>query len=146
MKTRDEQRKIGVFIKMVREERNMTQADLARALGTSQSAVARIETGRQNLSMHALAKIGEALGRKIVSLTDSIDFRVEGGRKLHGTITTNASKNGALGLLAASVLNRAKTVLYGIPRIEEVHRFIAAESRLFMLLPSFHRSGFVSPL
>src|SRR3989338_8738858 len=120
MKTRDEQRKIGVFIKMVREERNMTQADLARALGTSQSAVARIETGRQNLSMHALAKIGEALGRKIVSLTDSIDFRVEGGRKLHGTITTNASKNSALGLLAASVLNRDKTVLYGIPRIEEV--------------------------
>ncbi|PIT91645.1 UDP-N-acetylglucosamine 1-carboxyvinyltransferase [Candidatus Jorgensenbacteria bacterium CG10_big_fil_rev_8_21_14_0_10_54_38] len=124
MKSKEEQKKIGAFIKSLREQRGMTQQELALALRTSQSAVARMETGRQNLSTQALAHIGRVLGRKIVALTNSIDFQIEGGRKLHGTVTTNASKNGALGLLAASVLNDSKTTLHGIPRIEEVHRFI----------------------
>lgn len=53
-----------------------------------------------------------------------IDFKVEGGRKLSGQVTTNSSKNGAMGLLCASLLNRGSTVLHGIPRIEEVKRII----------------------
>ncbi len=124
MKSEEEQEKIGAFIKFLREQRGMTQQEFAEALKTSQSAVARLETGRQNLSTQALAKISKVLGRRIVAITDSIDFKIEGGRKLHGTVETNASKNGALGILAAAVLNDAKTTLHGIPRIEEVHRFI----------------------
>lgn len=53
-----------------------------------------------------------------------IDFRIEGGKKLKGTIQTNTSKNGAMGLLCASLLNKGKTILHGIPRIEEVFRLI----------------------
>jgi UDP-N-acetylglucosamine 1-carboxyvinyltransferase len=53
-----------------------------------------------------------------------IDFKIQGGRKLSGSIITNTSKNGAMGLLCASLLNRKKTILHGIPQIEEVFRII----------------------
>jgi UDP-N-acetylglucosamine 1-carboxyvinyltransferase len=54
----------------------------------------------------------------------SIDFEVVGGRKLHGSIKTNFSKNGSVGLLCASLLNKGITTLHGIARIEETHRVI----------------------
>ena len=52
------------------------------------------------------------------------DFQIVGGRKLSGTIETNTSKNGALGLFCASLLNKNTTTLHGIPRIEEISRII----------------------
>jgi UDP-N-acetylglucosamine 1-carboxyvinyltransferase len=55
---------------------------------------------------------------------NSMDFQVNGGKKLSGTIKTNFSKNGSVGLLCASLLNRGKTKLYGIAQIEEVKRVI----------------------
>lgn len=54
----------------------------------------------------------------------SIDFEVNGGKKLEGSITTNFSKNGSVGLLCASLLNKGRTTLHGIARIEEVFRVI----------------------
>lgn len=54
----------------------------------------------------------------------SADFVVNGGKKLHGSITTNFSKNGSVGLLCASLLNKGVTTLHGIARIEEVYRVI----------------------
>ncbi|PIZ87709.1 UDP-N-acetylglucosamine 1-carboxyvinyltransferase [Candidatus Nomurabacteria bacterium CG_4_10_14_0_2_um_filter_30_12] len=53
-----------------------------------------------------------------------IDFQVNGGRKLSGIIKTNFSKNGSVGLLCASILNKGITTLHGIARIEEVNRVI----------------------
>jgi UDP-N-acetylglucosamine 1-carboxyvinyltransferase len=53
-----------------------------------------------------------------------IDFKVIGGKKLHGKIVTNFSKNGSVGLLCASILNKGTTTLHGIARIEEVYRVI----------------------
>ncbi len=44
------------------------RAQLAEALGTSQSAVNRIERGNQNISLEMIARIGEALDSEIVSL------------------------------------------------------------------------------
>ena len=55
---------------------------------------------------------------------NSIDFQVEGGKKLSGTIKTNFSKNGSVGLLCAALLNKGETTLHGIARIEEVNRVI----------------------
>ncbi|HEY4502803.1 MAG TPA: UDP-N-acetylglucosamine 1-carboxyvinyltransferase [Candidatus Paceibacterota bacterium] len=54
----------------------------------------------------------------------AFNFEIEGGRKLHGTIVINTSKNGALVLLCASLLNKGETILHNIPKIEEVHRVI----------------------
>jgi len=119
-----DQVKIGNFIKQLRDERNITQAELAAALSSSQSAVARMEKGEQNLTLSQLAKVSDLLGRKIISLSKSIDFEVTGGQKLSGSVRTNYSKNGAINMLCATLVNRGKTILHGIPRIEEVYRYI----------------------
>ncbi len=118
------QEKIGYFIKNLREERGMTQAAFAKELGTSQSAVARMEAGKQNFSTKELQKISKILNRRIVSISHSIDFQITGGKKLSGSIATNFSKNGSVALLCASLLNRGKTTLHGISRIEEVNRLM----------------------
>ena len=119
-----EQIKIGGFIKTLRERRGLTQAQFAKVLATSQSAVARMEAGRQNFTTRELAKISEALDHQLLSLDETIDFKITGGRRLKGEINTNPSKNGALGLMCAALLNKSKTILHGIPRIEEVNRLI----------------------
>lgn len=53
-----------------------------------------------------------------------MNYRVKGGRKLSGTVRTNVSKNAAVALLCASLLNRGKTTLKRMPEIEEVHRLV----------------------
>ena len=53
-----------------------------------------------------------------------INFTIEGGHKLSGSVTTSTSKNGAVALLCASLLNKDKTILKNVPRIEEVYRTI----------------------
>lgn len=124
MKKPSDVEKIGYFIKELRERKGLTQGAFAKELGTSQSAVARMEKGEQNFSTELLGKISEVLEHQIVSINNSIDFQITGGKKLHGSITTNFSKNGSVGLLCASLLNRGKTTLHGIARIEEVYRVI----------------------
>jgi UDP-N-acetylglucosamine 1-carboxyvinyltransferase len=62
--------------------------------------------------------------KTIIQKNTSIDFQVNGGKKLSGTIKTNFSKNGSVGLLCASLLNKGTTTLHGIARIEEVNRVI----------------------
>jgi UDP-N-acetylglucosamine 1-carboxyvinyltransferase len=118
--------KIGTLIQETRQARGMTQAQLAKTLGTSQSAINRIEKGGQNISLDMLNRISEVLSRPIVTLNQAgnINFRIEGGRKLSGSITTKTSKNAAVALLCASLLNRGTTVLKHVARIEEVNRIL----------------------
>lgn len=116
---------IGRLIADLREERGITQAQLAKQLGTTQSAVARMERGEQNLSTGMLAKMSDALEKDILRVSDgSLNIKIEGGRQLSGSVVTKTSKNGAMGLLAASLLNRGTTTLKRMPRIEEVNRVL----------------------
>lgn len=117
--------KIGQLISQIRQQRGLTQAEFAKRLGTSQSAVNRMEQGHQNLSLETISRISTALGRNIVNLnTGRLGFEIEGGKQLHGEITMKSSKNAAVGLLAASLLNQGTTYLEQVPRIEEVFRLI----------------------
>lgn len=118
--------KIGQLIAEIRKKRGLTQADFARELNTSQSAVNRIENGKQNLSMEMLGRISDVLNRELIRINESgsINFRIEGGRPLSGEIETKTSKNAAVVLLAASLLNKGTTTLRKMPRIEEVNRLI----------------------
>lgn len=117
-------KKVGGFIADIREQKSLTQADLAKLLKTTQSAVARIEKGKQNLSTATLAKLSEVLNRELINLPESLNFKIEGGAPLSGSITTNSSKNGAVFLLCASLINNGKTILKNLPRIEEVNRIL----------------------
>ncbi len=55
---------------------------------------------------------------------DDMSFIVEGGKTFSGSILTNRSKNGAVSLLAASLLNQGTTTLHNVPKIEEVKRLL----------------------
>jgi ribosome-binding protein aMBF1 (putative translation factor) len=48
-----------------RIERNMTQKDLARKIGTKQSAIARLESGKYNPTVKFLKKVAKALDSKL---------------------------------------------------------------------------------
>lgn len=61
-----------------------------------------------------------------------MNLEIKGGKKLKGTVITNTSKNAAMGLMAASLLNKGKTLLRQVPRIEEVNRMIEVLSSLGM--------------
>lgn len=124
MSNESDQKKIGSTIADIRELKSMTQKELAVALHTSQSAVARMEKGQQNFTTEMLSKISKVLGQQIITLDESQSVRIEGGRPLSGTLTVNTSKNAAVSLLCASLLNRGKTTLKSVPKIEEVYRII----------------------
>lgn len=53
-----------------------------------------------------------------------MNLSINGGKKLKGVVTTNTSKNGAMGLLSASLLNKGTTTFKNMPKIEEVYRII----------------------
>lgn len=121
----DSYRKIGKLIYDTRKERGLTQAEFARKLGTSQSAVNRIENGKQNLTLDTLAHIGEVLNKPVITITGgAVSLRIEGGHKLKGEIKCKTAKNSTVAILCASLLNKGKTILKNVPKIEEVNRII----------------------
>lgn len=118
--------RIGTLIRDARRQKGLTQSELAELIGTSQSAVARIEQGGQNLSLEMLARVGSCLDSEFVSLGHSgpQHLRIVGGQPLSGSIPVKTSKNAAVALLCASLLNKGRTTLRNLARIEEVNRII----------------------
>ena len=117
--------KIGDFIAQIRQERGLTQAEFASRLGTSQSAINRIEKGRQNLSLETIGRLSDVLNKQIIAIPgSSVNLRIEGGHELHGKMPLKTSKNAAVALLCASLLNYGVTRFKNFPRIEEVNRII----------------------
>ena len=109
-KARTYQQLLGETVEHMRLEKGWTQGELAQMVGTSQSAIHRIEKGGQNVSLEMVKKLSEAFGTQILSINDSVSqsFRIRGGKELHGEITINTSKNAAVGLLCAALLNSGK--------------------------------------
>ena len=120
------QQEIGGVVAHLRMEKGLTQTELARLVGTSQPAIYRIEQGLQNVSLDMVKKLSSALGTPILSVNTSVSqsLFIEGGKELSGEVTVNTSKNAAVGLLCASLLNSGKTTLKHLARIEEVFRII----------------------
>ena len=123
--TEDYLGRIGNLIRDARKHRGWTQQQLAEVLGTSQSAVNRIERGHQNLSLDMLARIGEALDSRDRSIGQGpTHLRVTGPTTLRGSIDVKTSKNAGVALLCAALLNRGRTTLRQVARIEEVNRLL----------------------
>jgi UDP-N-acetylglucosamine 1-carboxyvinyltransferase len=117
--------RIGNLIRDARKHRGLTQQQLADQLNTSQSAINRIEKGHQNLTLEMLARIGASLDSEIVSLgAGPTHLRVTGPTTLSGTIAVKTSKNAGVALLCASLLNKGRTTLRKVARIEEVNRLL----------------------
>ncbi len=52
------------------------------------------------------------------------DYLIKGGKRLKGSIAVNPSKNGAIAVLVASLLNEKPTIIKNLPKIEEIFRLI----------------------
>jgi len=57
--------KIGVMLKMAREEAGLTQEQLAKKLKTKKSAISRIENHAEDIKLSTLEKIARALGKTL---------------------------------------------------------------------------------
>ncbi|HET9092200.1 MAG TPA: helix-turn-helix transcriptional regulator [Acidimicrobiales bacterium] len=62
----------------LREKRGLSQRELAERLGTTQSAVARLEAGNVSPSLPTLDKVAEALGVELVVSFVAPDERIAG--------------------------------------------------------------------
>ncbi|HMR48762.1 MAG TPA: UDP-N-acetylglucosamine 1-carboxyvinyltransferase [Arachnia sp.] len=115
---------IGRMIRDGRHQLGWSQQRLAEELGTVQSAVHRIENGQQNLSLSMIDRLADALDMPLIQTTTQgkVNLEIEGPTTLSGTIEVRSSKNAAVALLCASLLNTGTTTLRGIARIEEVDR------------------------
>lgn len=60
----DEFRLIEMMIKL-RQEKKLTQAQLAEKTGMKQAAIARLESGRANPSFKTLNRVAKAFGKKV---------------------------------------------------------------------------------
>jgi transcriptional regulator with XRE-family HTH domain len=66
--------RIGLNIRFYREEKNISQQDLAAACNFEKSNMSRIEAGRTNLTIGTLLKICDVLDVKLVDLVDLDNF------------------------------------------------------------------------
>ena len=59
------QLEIAYRINHLRRRQKISQADLAKKVGTTQSNIARIESGNENVTIQTLDKIANALGAEL---------------------------------------------------------------------------------
>lgn len=59
------QLEIAYRILQLRKKEGLSQADLAKKIGTTQSNIARMEAGEQNFTTETLYKVASALGREL---------------------------------------------------------------------------------
>ena len=105
--------RVGSLVRDARRHRGLTQTGLADALGTSQSAVNRIEQGNQNLSVEMLTRISKALDSEIVSVgrPGPNHLRVTGGKRLSGRTTPSINRAKLALKMAASNLIRSRSAM-----------------------------------
>jgi DNA-binding XRE family transcriptional regulator len=60
-----EQQRLARRIRQLRESKKLTQAELADRVGTTQSSIARIESGRSAPTLELLRKVADALGHQL---------------------------------------------------------------------------------
>jgi len=74
-----------------------------------------------------------------------MNYRVVGGKQLSGEVTTNISKNAAVVLLAASLLNKGTTTLKRMPKIEEVNRLVEVMKSIGVSVEWVHGDIVIKP-
>jgi DNA-binding XRE family transcriptional regulator len=57
--------KIGVVLRMIREEKGMTQQEVADNLGTQKTAISRMENHGEDIRLSTLEKYAKAFGKTL---------------------------------------------------------------------------------
>ena len=60
-----EEFKIGVMLKVAREEAGLTQEQLAEKLKTKKTAISRIENHAEDIKLSTLKRFAQALGKRL---------------------------------------------------------------------------------
>lgn len=63
---------LGIRLRRMREERNMTQEQLAGRLGMSRQRLARLENGTTDITFEVLSGMAEVFGVSVPDLTDGL--------------------------------------------------------------------------
>lgn len=66
-------KELGFKIQMAREEQNMSQDELAHAIGCSQSALSNYEKGKRHVYLEQLEKLSVALNKPLDYFVDNIN-------------------------------------------------------------------------
>jgi len=116
---------LGSLLSNVRNQRGLSKQSIAQALNVGVRAIEQIETGETEPDLTLLNRYAEALMDPAGSdKAPAMHLRISGPTELSGSIVVRSSKNAAVALLCASLLNEGRTVLRGIARIEEVNRIL----------------------
>ncbi|MDN5569721.1 MAG: UDP-N-acetylglucosamine 1-carboxyvinyltransferase [Propionibacteriaceae bacterium] len=116
---------VGRLIRDARLQRGLSPEQVADALDVDTVVIRDIEHGARELDMAGIARLAETLqDPALAPVGRTMHLRVKGPTKLSGSIDVRSSKNAAVALLCASLLNKGRTVLEGIARIEEVNRIL----------------------
>lgn len=70
--------RLAMEVRALREQRGLSQRELAERLGTTQSAVARLEAGHVSPSLPTLDKVADALGVELVVTLVDPESRIAG--------------------------------------------------------------------
>jgi len=123
--TQNNSASIGRLIRDARMQRGLSPEQVAQALELDPSDLRAIETGARELDLDHITRIASTLqDPSLAPSVRTMHLRIKGPTKLRGSIDVRSSKNAAVALLCASLLNRGRTVLEGVARIEEVNRIL----------------------
>jgi transcriptional regulator with XRE-family HTH domain len=75
-----ERRLLLAIIRDLRREQNLTQVQLAKAIGVKQAFVSKYETGERRLDFLDLVGICDALGISIVKLAETFETARKSGK------------------------------------------------------------------
>ncbi|MFT3874907.1 MAG: UDP-N-acetylglucosamine 1-carboxyvinyltransferase [Propioniciclava sp.] len=117
---------IGRLVRDARLQRGLGLPQVAEALDLTNAELREIESGGGDADLATVERLAVALHDPSLApvIRRTMHLRIKGGAKLNGSIDVRSSKNAAVALLCASLLNRGRTVLEGVARIEEVNRIL----------------------
>lgn len=72
----DDHEKIGEYVRYYRKQKNMTQAQLAAAVGTSRTAISALESRNHRLSIGLMMNIADCVGMPMPFLFKSVEVTV----------------------------------------------------------------------
>ena len=73
---------LGLAIRQVREDRNLSQERLAELAGLHRTYVSSVEQGRRNLSIENIYKVANALGVSMTELIQLCEDRIDRSREI----------------------------------------------------------------
>lgn len=114
-------KEIGRKIQMAREEKGMTQVDLAQSLGITQAALSNYELGKRRLYLHQIEGIARVLGKRLDFFIAEEEASSPPTGKEAGTVSVRGVEERIKGLDATELKTLSEFLDYLAWRKRHVH-------------------------